>query len=94
MLVFSTGTQKYGFNQTTSLSTLRAIKAGNVDVLQKNVNLDNKTEFQPLSLTLYLRSEYSIGKFFIQLQVLLDYYFPGTDGKFTAVPSLNAGFMF
>src|SRR5690348_1065426 len=46
MLVFSTGTQKYGFNQTTSLSTLRAIKAGNVDVLQKNVNLDNKTEFQ------------------------------------------------
>jgi hypothetical protein len=94
MLVFSAGTQKYGFNQTTTSYTSTATKTGRIEYNRGNVNLDNKTEFQPLSLTLYLRPEYNIGKFFIQPQLLLDYYFPGKDNKFTAVASLNAGFMF
>jgi hypothetical protein len=93
MLVFSAGTQKYGFNQTTSY-TSTALKAGSIVLNRKNVNLDNNTKFQPLSLTMYLRPEYNIGKFFIQPQLLLDYYFPGTDNNFTAFASLNAGFMF
>jgi hypothetical protein len=94
MLVLSTGTQNYGFNQTTTVGPRNLIKAANIDGLRRNESLDNTTKFQPLSLTLYLRPEYSIGKFFIQPQFLLDYYFPGTDNKLTAVASLNAGFMF
>jgi hypothetical protein len=94
MLVLSTGTQKYGFNQTTSVASQNVIQIASIDGIRKNENLDNTTKFQPLSLTLYLRPEYNIGKFFIQPQLLLDYYFPGTDNKFTAVASLNAGFMF
>ncbi len=95
MLVFSTGTQKYGFNQTTSTPISRLIaKASGIDFGRKNVNLDNTTKFQPLSLTLYIRPEYNIGKFFVQPQVLLDYYFPAADNKFTTIASLCAGFMF
>jgi len=94
MLVLSTGTQKYGFNQTTTAAPRSILKTASIDVIRKNENLDNTTKYQPLSLTLYLRPEYSIGKFFIQPQFLLDYYFPATDKKFTAVASLNAGFMF
>lgn len=94
MFVFSAGTQKYGFNQTTTSTTRLAAKNGVADLIRRNQNLDNKTEFQPLSLTLFLRPEYNIGKFFIQPQLLLDYYFPGNTNNFTAVASLNAGFMF
>ena len=95
MLVFSTGTQKYGFNQTTSSPISRLLlRASDGDFGRKNVNLDNTTKFQPLSLTLYIRPEYNIGKFFVQPQLLLDYYFPGEDKKFTTIASLCAGFMF
>lgn len=95
MLLFSAGTQKYGFNQTTTTSSSRILtKTGGVALARKNTNLDNKTDFQPLSLTLFLRPEYNISKFFIQPQLLLDYYFPGNDKHFTAIASLNVGFMF
>jgi hypothetical protein len=94
MLVFSAGTQKYGFNQSTTSSVNTVIQTGGIKYNRGNIDLDNKTDFQPLSLTLYLRSEYSIGKFFIQPQLLVDYYFPGVQTNFTIVPSINAGFMF
>jgi hypothetical protein len=94
MIVFSAGTQKFGFNQSTTSSINTAIRNGKIGFNRGDFDLDNKSDFQPLSVTLYLRPEYSIGKFFIQPQLLLDYYFPGTENNFTVVPSLNAGFMF
>jgi hypothetical protein len=45
-------------------------------------------------LTLYLRSEYTIGKFFIQPQLSLDYYFPSDGKHFTSLLTLTAGFIF
>lgn len=89
-LVFSSGTQKFGFNQT---GTYR-LRRFNVLLNSGNANLDNEMKFQPISLTLYLRTEYSLGKFFIQPQVLFDYYFPAKDNNFTTLFSLNTGFMF
>jgi hypothetical protein len=56
--------------------------------------LDDKTYFQPLSLTMFLRTEYSIKKFFIQPQVALDYYFPAKTNNFSVLFSLNMGLMF
>jgi hypothetical protein len=94
MVVFSAGTQKYGFNQSTTSSVNTAIRTGKIGFNGRNFDLDNNSDFRPLSVTLYLRPEYSIGKFFIQPQLLLDYYFPGTENNFTVVPSINAGFMF
>ena len=96
MLSFSAGTQRYGFNQTTSTYyTVRLRKdATNVFYNTGDLNLDNALKFQALSLTLYLRPEYVIGKFFIQPQVVFDYYIPADDKKVNTLFSVNAGFMF
>ncbi len=86
ILAFSSGTQRFGFNQTTST------RLTNYTV--RNVSLEKNLKFQPLSLTLYLRSDYSIGKFFIQPQCVLDYYFPAEEKNVSFLVSLNAGFVF
>jgi hypothetical protein len=93
MLAFSVGTQQFGFNQTYArTSSIRS--AANVTFNRGDVQLDEKLKLRPLSLTLYLRPEYSIGKFYIQPQLMLDYYFPAGIDKFTTFFSVNAGFMF
>jgi hypothetical protein len=91
LLSYSMGTQKFGFNRTTGLTT---VVTSNVLYNSGFVNLDNTLKFQPISLTMYLRAEYSIGKFFIQPQLLLDYYFPGEKKNFSSLFSVNTGFMF
>jgi hypothetical protein len=93
-VAFTSGTQKFGFNQTsnTYATTIRT----NTNVLYgtENVYLDDKLKFQPLSLTLFLRGEYSLGKFFIQPQFTMDYYFPSDTRNFNTLFSLTTGFMF
>jgi len=89
-IAFSSGTQKFGFNQTGTYGLRRL----NILLDARNVNLDDKMKFQPISLTLYLRTEYSLGKFFVQPQVLFDYYFPAKEDNLTTLFSINTGFMF
>jgi hypothetical protein len=94
LLTCSFGSQKFGFNQVSSYT----VRNNNTNTGLRNnvrrVTLDDKEQFQPLSLTLYLKPEYSIGKFFIQPQFILDYYFPAKEDNLTVLFSLNAGFMF
>lgn len=90
LLSFSAGTQKFGFNQT---SGTYGILTNNLLFSPGNVNLDDKLKFQALSLSFYLRGEYSIGKFFVQPQIIFDYYFPGSTQNFTSLFSINMGFM-
>ena len=94
LLSFTSGTQKFGFNQSSS--TYANIPRTNNNVLYgtENVYLDDQLEFQPLALTLSLKSEYTIGKFFIQPNITLDYYFPADKENFSTLFSLNAGFIF
>lgn len=93
-LSFTSGTQKFGFNQSSN--TYATIVRNNSNVLYstESMYLDDQLEFQPLSLTLTLRSEYSVGKFFVQPQVSMDYYFPADRKNFSAIFSLNTGFIF
>lgn len=93
-LNFTSGTQKFGFNQSSN--TYATLIRNNANVLynSESVYLDDELKFQPLSLTLYLRGEYSIGKFFIQPQFTLDYYFPATSKNFNSIFSLNIGCIF
>ena len=93
-LAFTSGTQKFGFNQTTTTYGQIIQTGTNVIFNSENIYLDDKLNFQPLSLTMYLRSEYSLGKFFIQPQVVFDYYFPAETRNLSTVFSINAGFMF
>lgn len=92
LLSFSMGTQKFGFNRTTGVTISGT--TNNIQFNRGDVTLDDKLKFQPLSLSLYLRPEYSIGKFFIQPQLIFDYYFPAAEKNFTSFFSLNAGFIF
>lgn len=93
-LSFTSGTQRFGFNQ--SANTYATILRTNANILynSENVYLDDQLDFQPLSLTMFLRGEYSIGKFFMQPQLVFDYYFPTTDKNFSTLFSLNLGVIF
>ena len=93
-LSFTSGTQKYGFNQSSNTYATLLRTGSNVLFSSENVYLDDELKFQPLSLTLYLRTEYSFGKFFIQPQFVVDYYFPASNGNLNSLFSVNAGFIF
>ena len=89
LISLSGGTQRFGFNQTnTAFGNVRAVTLNNT----RSVSL--RHNFQLLSTTLYLRSEYAFGKFFIQPQVLFDYYLPGGSNSITTLFSINTGFIF
>jgi hypothetical protein len=94
LITCSFGTQKFGFNQVTSYTVRNNNTATGVNTGSQSVTLDEQEKFKMLSLTLFLRPEYVIGKFFIQPQFILDYYFPAQEKNLTALFSLNAGIMF
>jgi hypothetical protein len=93
-LSFTSGTQKFGFNQSSSTYATTVRTSSNVLYSTDNLYLDDEIKFQPLSLTLHLRGEYAIGKFFIQPQFTLDYYLPAPTDNFNVLFSLNLGFIF
>jgi len=93
-LSFISGTQKFGFNQSANTYATILRTGANVLYNSENVYLDDQLDFQPLSLTMFLRGEYSIGKFFIQPQLVFDYYFPTEQGNFSTLFSFNLGMIF
>ncbi len=93
-LALTSGTQNFGFNQSASTYATVIRTGSNVLYSTEDVYLDDQIKFQPQSLSLYLRTEYSIGKFFIQPQLTLDYYFPATTKPFSSLFSITAGLMF
>ncbi len=92
--LFTSGTQKFGFNQTSSTYATVIRSGTNILYSSDNVYLDNATGFEAQSLTFFLRTEYSFGKFFIQPQFMVDYYFPATEKNVSTLFSLNAGLVF
>jgi hypothetical protein len=93
-LIFTSGTQQFGFNQTANTYATTIRTGANILFNSESSLLTDQTKFQPLSLALFLRTEYSFGKFFIQPQFIMDYYFPATEHNFNTVFTLNAGVMF
>ncbi|MBK7288976.1 MAG: hypothetical protein IPI78_01310 [Chitinophagaceae bacterium] len=93
-LSFTSGTQKFGFNQKSNTYVTKLPNNSSVLYNSDNVYLDDKLKFQPLALTMNFRGEYSIGKFFVQPQFALDYYFPATTDNFSSYFSINVGCMF
>jgi hypothetical protein len=91
---FTSGTQKFGINQNSN--TYATVRGTGINVLynSENVYLDDTMLFQPLSLTGFIKTEYSVGKFFIQPQMLFDYYFPAKEGNLSTAFLLNAGVIF
>ncbi len=93
-LVFTSGTQKFGFNETSNTYAKNPGKGNNIIYNSRNVSLDDKVYFQPLSMTAFLKSELSFGRFFIQPQFGVDYYFPATEKNISTALTLNTGLNF
>lgn len=93
-LSFTSGTQQFGFNQTSNTYARQRVTGRNVLVNTDNVSLDNNLYFQPISLTAFLKTEYSKGKFYLQPQVFVDYYFPAENNNYTTSFLINAGLFF
>jgi hypothetical protein len=93
-LSFVSGTQQFGFNQTAN-SYITVRRSGrNVLYASENIALDDALYFQPVSLTAFIKAEYAKGKFYVQPQVLFDYYFPASRNNFTTAVLLNTGWLF
>jgi hypothetical protein len=93
-VTFTSGTQQFGFNQVNNVYSVNKKTGTNILTNSDAAVFDNGLSFQPLSLTAFLRTEYSNGSFFIQPQVMFDYYFPATDNNATVALVFNAGFIF
>jgi hypothetical protein len=93
-LVFASGTQKFGFNQTSSTYATMPRTGANYLYSSDNIYLDDEVTFQPLSLAAYFKTEYSRGRFFLQPQFVLDYYFPAREKNLTTAFIMNAGVIF
>ena len=93
-IVFVSGTQKFGFNQTSNSYAVLPQSRANVMYSSDQIYLDDQMYFQPLSLATYIKAEYAKGKFFLQPQIVFDYYFPAADKKFTTGFVMNAGVIF
>ena len=93
-ITFTSGTQKFGFNQTSNSVITTKGKGNNVRYTSENVNLDDELYFQPSSLTAFIKPELTFGHFFVQSQFAFDYYFPAKSKNFTTNYSMNIGFIF
>ena len=91
---FTSGTQSFGFNQTSNTYGSTRVTGKTELYRSENVQLDDVLEFQPLLLTASIRSELSIGKFFIQPLFLVNYYFPASEKNISTGFTLNTGIIF
>ena len=90
-LSFTSGTQKFGFNQTSDTYTTSKGKNKSVLNNSENVSLNSTEKFAPLNVTAFIKTEYSVGKFFVQPQFLVDYYIPANNKKISTAFAINAG---
>ncbi|HEY0679115.1 MAG TPA: hypothetical protein VGD17_12560 [Chitinophagaceae bacterium] len=88
--LFTAGTQRFGFN--TSYQSSSAVIRNNF--LPSNQQISEQTGFGAQSVSFILRTDYSVGKFFIMPQLLLDYYLPDVDDRFNIAYSIVTGFNF
>lgn len=90
VVMFTGGTQRFGFN--TSYQSPSSVIRNNF--LPSNQQITEQTGFGAQSVSFILRADYSIGKFFVMPQLLMDYYLPEADDRFTMAYSLVAGINF
>jgi hypothetical protein len=93
-LVLNGGTQKFGLAQNAN-SYLSEKRSGNAVLYNtENTFITERSQFQLFSLSARLRTEFSKGIFFVQPQLMLDYYLPEPDHTVATSFVLNAGILF
>jgi hypothetical protein len=93
-VAFTAGTQQFGFNQRLNNYTLQRISRADLLSSSREYDLDGNREFKPLSVSFTLRAEYGIGKFFVQPQLLMDYFIQAKEKPLSTIFAVNAGFNF
>lgn len=93
-LVFTGGTQKFGFNQNAS--TFGIVRGSDLNELVSTEyqTLDDQLRFQLLSGTALLRAEWSWRRFFLQPQYVLNYYFPSKSQNLSGYLRVNFGYLY
>jgi len=92
-LSFISGTQRFGMNQSTNYNFYEKKSGANLFQNTEQIKLSDETKFKPLSLAAQLRGEFSIGKFFVQPQLVFDYYFPAKEKNLSTAFAINTGFI-
>ncbi len=87
VLLLSAGTQNFGFN--TTFSTNSTMSANNFLPPNSNISDVRGLDFQ--SSTFVLQLDYSLGKFYILPQVMMDYYLHKADKRFNTIASFTVG---
>ncbi|RYY90024.1 MAG: hypothetical protein EOO15_04220 [Chitinophagaceae bacterium] len=93
-IVFTSGTQKFGFNQNANTYGIVRATSLNELVSTQNQSLDDQLYFQPLSLSGMLRLEWSWKGFFLQPQYVGNYYFPAGAQNYAGLFRVNIGYIF
>jgi len=93
-ITFTGGTQKFGFNAESNSYISSSATGMNILYDSKNANLNSTTGFRPLAVTAFVKTEYNVGKFFVQPQVMIDYYIPASSDNITTAYSINTGLIF
>ena len=89
VIALSTGTQNFGLNTSFSSNSKRLN-----NFLPGNQNIKSKNNFDTQSASAILRADYSISKFFIQSQFLLDYYLHSSPDRLNNAFAIIAGVNF
>jgi hypothetical protein len=93
-VLFTSGTQKFGFNQSSNTYGTRRVSNQTELYSSENNYLDDQLYFQPISAGIALKTELSYGKCYIQPQLAASYYFPATDKHFSSAFIVNLGVIF
>jgi hypothetical protein len=93
-LSFTSGTQKYGMNRNNNTYLFQQRTGGDMLYQSDNDQQSVNYAFEPLAVTLMLRTELSWGKFFIQPQFAMDYFFPADDDRISSGFNIQTGFVF
>lgn len=89
VVLLSAGTQNFGFNTSFSSATMN-----NNNFLPPNSNITDVRSFNFQSSTFVLQVDYSLGKYYILPQVIIDYYLHNADKRFNSVASFTVGVNF
>lgn len=90
-IAFLSGTQMFGLNQTSNYNFINTKSGVSLFQNTKQMNLSDESKFKPLSLSARLRGEYTKGIFFIQPQLMFDYYFPAPEKNFSTAFAITTG---
>lgn len=93
-LLFISGTQKFGFNQTTSTVSYIGNKKSGYSILYntESMELQHRSKFKPLVVAAMFKTDYTIGKLSVQPQVTFNYYLPGSSQKLNTLFLVSTGF--